>query len=85
MLHLPEPPPNDRLLDFDGVENKFTGQVGRQTIRRRVAKGDFPPPIRIGGRVFWWESHIDAYLRDKTEQAIQAQRETVERRKAQAT
>ena len=37
--------------------------LSARSIRRLVAKGDFPPPIRLGRRtVGWLESEVEAWI-----------------------
>lgn len=41
-------------------------QVSRSTIRRWIAAGDFPQPIKLGPRrVAWRESDVSAWLATK--------------------
>lgn len=58
----PRPPSRpDRLLPLKpDVVNRVP--VHRLTIRRKVLAGTFPAPVRVGGRVFWRESEIDAFI-----------------------
>lgn len=35
----------------------------RATIYKRLATQNFPPPVRIDGRVLWIEEEVDAWLK----------------------
>lgn len=53
-----------RILRMPEVEAR-TG-LSAKTIRRLVAKGDFPPPIRLSRRtVGWLESEVDAWILER--------------------
>ena len=53
-----------RILRMPEVEAR-TGLSAR-SIRRLVARGDFPPPIRLSSRtVGWLESDVDAWLLER--------------------
>lgn len=42
--------------------------LSRSTIYLRIAKGEFPRPVSLGGRaVGWLESDIESWLADKIE------------------
>lgn len=36
--------------------------IARSTLYLRMAEPDFPKPVRIGGRVFWKQEEILAYI-----------------------
>jgi prophage regulatory protein len=41
----------------------------RQHINRKVKRGEFPPPVKIGASTNGWpETEIDAWLRDRLEE-----------------
>jgi predicted DNA-binding transcriptional regulator AlpA len=43
--------------------------VARSTLYLRMAEPDFPKPVRIGGRVFWEQEDILAYIGFKKDSA----------------
>lgn len=43
--------------------------VARSTLYLRMAEPDFPKPVRIGGRVFWEQEDILAYIDFKKDAA----------------
>jgi predicted DNA-binding transcriptional regulator AlpA len=51
-----------KILKLDDVRKLF--KVDRTTIRRRVKKGQFPPPKRSGHNVYWLESELEKFVRD---------------------
>ncbi len=54
----------DTILRRDDVE-RVTG-LGRSTIYDWMAKGEFPAPIKLGGRAVGWpESEIAAWLESR--------------------
>jgi prophage regulatory protein len=47
--------------------------MSTSTVRRMVAAGDFPPPIRLGQRTVGWQSEtIEAWLQARTAKATGA-------------
>lgn len=53
-------------------EVKASTGLGRSTIYRRMATGDFPHSIPLGGdRVGWMESEIQAWIKDRVVQRDQ--------------
>ena len=56
--------PPIRLLRMSEVQDR-TG-LSRSTIRRWVARGLFPQPIKLGENVVGWiEAEIDAWIRER--------------------
>jgi len=43
--------------------------ISRSTLYLRMAEPDFPKPVRVGGRVFWKQEEILAYIDFKKEPA----------------
>ena len=43
--------------------------VARSTLYLRMAEPDFPKPVRVGGRVFWEQEDILAYIDFKKDSA----------------
>jgi predicted DNA-binding transcriptional regulator AlpA len=41
--------------------------ISRKTLDNWVESGDFPPPIKIGRRIFWQKEVVDKYLKDLEE------------------
>jgi prophage regulatory protein len=55
-----EPQTIGRLLRIAEVERETS--LHRATIYRRIARGEFPAPIKIGGpRVAWSETEVNAW------------------------
>lgn len=50
-----------RYLTFRDLQAKLGGR-GRSTIYRDVEAGRLPKPIKLGSRLYWIESEIDAVL-----------------------
>ena len=50
----------DELLTPEDLLKLF--KVSRKTIDNWVADGVLPKPIKMGRRIFWKRSEIDAYL-----------------------
>lgn len=48
-------------LSFRDLQEKLGGR-GRTTIYRDVELGRLPKPLKIGSRLYWSESEIDAVL-----------------------
>jgi len=55
-----------RYLSFPDLQAKLGGR-GRTTIYRDVELGRLPKPVKIGARLYWNESEIDAALADRAE------------------
>ncbi|MCY4645352.1 MAG: AlpA family transcriptional regulator [Gammaproteobacteria bacterium] len=56
--------PPIRLLRMSQVQDR-TG-LSRSTIRRWVARGLFPRPVKLGENVVGWiEAEIDAWIRER--------------------
>ncbi|MEX3972212.1 helix-turn-helix transcriptional regulator [Paraburkholderia caribensis] len=63
-------------LNINQVATKVA--LGKSTIHRLVAKGEFPKPFPlVGNRVAWLDSDVDAWLEKRVEAARQ-QPETAE-------
>jgi len=43
--------------------------IARSTLYLRMAEPDFPKPVRVGGRVFWKQEEILAYIDFKKDSA----------------
>jgi len=52
-----------KYLSLAELREKLSGR-GRSSIYRDVAAGRLPPPFRLGGKLFWVESEVDAALRE---------------------
>lgn len=50
-----------KLLDFNRLCRVLGGR-SRSSIYRDVAAGRLPPPVKLGGRLYWREADIDAYI-----------------------
>ena len=47
---------------------KKLGNRSRSAIYGDLAAGRLPQPVKLGGRLYWPESDIDAHLREMREQ-----------------
>ncbi len=52
-----------RLLTLNELRNVLGGR-GRTTIYRDVAAGRLPKPIKIGGRLYWREDEVEAFVEE---------------------
>lgn len=50
-----------KLISFTELRKKLGGR-SRSAIYIDVAEGRIPEPLRLGGRLYWLESAIDAHL-----------------------
>ncbi|MCF3592469.1 AlpA family phage regulatory protein [Rhodobacteraceae bacterium LMO-12] len=50
-----------RYITFRELQDKIGGR-GRTTIYRDVEQGRLPKPMKLGSRLYWVESDIDAAL-----------------------
>jgi len=50
-----------KYLSFTELQNKLGGR-GRSTIYRDCKHGRLPAPIKIGSRLYWDETEIDAAI-----------------------
>lgn len=50
-----------RYLTFGETQAKLGGR-GRTTIYRDIDLGRIPRPVKIGGRLYWEESALDAAI-----------------------
>jgi len=55
-----------RYLNFRSVQEKLGGR-GRTTIYRDVKLGRLPKPVKIGSRLYWNETEIEAALNNGSE------------------
>jgi prophage regulatory protein len=53
---------NDQYLTLSDLSRKL-GNRSRSAIYLDVAAKRLPPPLKLGGRILWRESVIDAHLR----------------------
>ena len=51
-----------RYLSFRDLQSKL-GCRGRTTIYRDVENGRLPKPIKIGSRLYWSETEVDAWIK----------------------
>lgn len=47
------------------------GNRSRSAIYADLAAGRLPPPIKLGGRIYWPEGDVDAHLRSLRGEAAQ--------------
>ena len=50
-----------RFLTFKDLQAKLGGR-GRTTIYRDLEQNRLPKPIKLGGRLYWNEAELDAFL-----------------------
>ena len=50
-----------RFLTFKSLQDKLGGR-GRTTIYRDLEQGRLPKPLKLGGRLYWNEAELDAFL-----------------------
>ena len=57
------PPPNeeDRLMDLEEVAEKL-GNISTRSVRRLIAKGDLPKPVKVLSSPRLYHSDVTAYL-----------------------
>ncbi len=48
-------------LTFNDLRHKLRGR-GRTTIYQDVARGRLPTPLKIGNRLYWIESEVEAAI-----------------------
>lgn len=53
-----------KFLTFRDLQAKLGGR-GRSTIYRDVELGRLPKPVKIGSRLYWSETEIDAAIEAK--------------------
>mgnify|MGYP005862824915 CR=1 FL=1 len=58
----------DQYLTLGELRAKL-GNRNRSAIYLDLAAGRLPPPIKLGGRLYWPEGDVDAHLRALREQA----------------
>jgi predicted DNA-binding transcriptional regulator AlpA len=61
-MHLIMPAPRTKLLDLAQVCEAT--KLSKSTIYDGAKKGTFPSPRKALGKTVWFESEIDAWLRD---------------------
>jgi len=52
-----------RLLNFTEMRTLLGGR-GRTTVYRDIELGRLPQPIKIGGRLYWREDQVEAFLQE---------------------
>ena len=52
-----------KYLSLAELREKLGGR-GRSSIYRDVEAGRLPPPLRLGGKLYWEEGQIDAALQE---------------------
>jgi prophage regulatory protein len=51
------------LYNFNQLRAVLGGR-GRTTIYRDIDAGRLPQPLRLGGRLYWVEAEVDAFLEE---------------------
>ena len=59
--------PKIELMKIGDVARTFS--VHRETVRRWVRRGEFPPPIKVGHFIRWRVSDIDSFLEKRKKTA----------------
>jgi predicted DNA-binding transcriptional regulator AlpA len=57
-----------RYLTLTELRAKL-GNRSRSAIYTDLEAGRLPPPVKLGGRLYWPEGDIDAHLRDMRDKA----------------
>jgi excisionase family DNA binding protein len=67
------PPDLERTMDEKLDQNEVAKYLGvsTKTVRALIARGELPPPIRIGRRQFWLKDKFTQWLRDRGTIALQ--------------
>ncbi|NKX44879.1 helix-turn-helix transcriptional regulator [Roseicyclus persicicus] len=52
-----------RLLDFNRLRQTLGGR-SRSSVYRDIEAGRLPQPLRLGGRLYWVEAEVHAYLEE---------------------
>lgn len=60
--------PKIELMKIGDVARTFS--VHRETVRRWVRRGEFPPPIKVGHFIRWRVSDIDDFLKKRQKTAL---------------
>lgn len=55
------------LFTVKGLSGFFG--ISEETIRSMLYRKLLPPPIRIGGRIYWIKEDIEAFLKKKKEES----------------
>ena len=55
-----------KYLTFTELREKLGGRA-RSTIYNDVAEGRLPAPIKLGGKLYWVEDDVDAFMRGVSE------------------
>jgi predicted DNA-binding transcriptional regulator AlpA len=50
------------LLSLPQVAELLGAGIGKRTIQRRVASGEFPKPYKLGGRAVWRTDDIELFV-----------------------
>lgn len=64
-------PQSEKYLTLTELRAKL-GQRSRSAVYNDLAAGRLPQPVKLGGRLYWPEGELDAWLRDLREQAAAA-------------
>jgi predicted DNA-binding transcriptional regulator AlpA len=57
----PNPPKEDRLMDLEEVAEKL-GNISTRSVRRLIARGDLPQPVKVLSSPRLYHSDVVAYL-----------------------
>jgi predicted DNA-binding transcriptional regulator AlpA len=57
----PPPKEEDRLMDLEEVAEKL-GNISTRSVRRLIAKGDLPKPVKVLSSPRLYHSDVTAYL-----------------------
>ncbi|WP_412551457.1 helix-turn-helix transcriptional regulator [Shimia sp. MIT910701] len=53
-------------LNFSQLRQKLGGR-GRTTIYRDIEAGRLPEPVKLGGRLYWFEQDVDDVLKSHSQ------------------
>ena len=56
----PTHPSGDRLVSIRNVGHQL--DLSTRAVYRLVAKGDIPPPVKVGGATRFYQSDLDHYM-----------------------
>jgi len=56
----PRPDPGPTMLTADQLVERL--QVSRPTLYRLIKRGDFPPPVKVGGCSRWPATDLDEFI-----------------------
>jgi predicted DNA-binding transcriptional regulator AlpA len=61
MSHISSPSQDDRLIDFKETAH-LLGDISERSVRRLIARGELPPPVKVLSAPKLYRSEVLAYL-----------------------